>query len=125
MPFISDMKLVYSACDLLVARAGATTIAEVAYLGLPVIFVPSTNVAANHQYKNAKSIVDSGAGILVEDQNLPKELTKTVHSTIFNDELLISLSKNIIKYSKPNAAKDIALSVLNLAEKKREELNDK
>ena len=116
VPFVSDMKLVYSACDLLVARAGATTIAEVAYLGIPVIFVPSTNVAANHQYKNAKSIVDAGAGILIEDHKLSAELSKTVINTINNEVLLSSLSKNIIKFSKPNAAKDIALSVLSLAE---------
>lgn len=124
IPFISDMQLVYSACDLMVARAGATTIAEAAYLGLPVIFVPSTNVAANHQFINAKSIVESRAGILVEDTNLDKELTKTVIDTINNQDLLGSLSKNILKFSKPNAAKDIALSVLGLAEKMREELND-
>ncbi len=54
----SEMEVAFSACDLLVAKVGATTIAEVAYLGLPVIFVPSTNVAANHQYKNAKSLLD-------------------------------------------------------------------
>ena len=116
VPFVTDMKMVYSACDLLVARAGATTIAEVAYLGLPVVFVPSTNVAANHQYKNAKSIVDARAGILIEDHKLSVELSKTVISTIKNEELLSSLSENITKFSKPNAAKDIALSVLSLAE---------
>ena len=117
LPFISDMKKVYSACDLLVARAGATTIAEVAYLGLPVIFVPSSNVAANHQYKNAKSIVDGKAGLLMEDSKVSEEFAEMVISTINNQSLLELLSKNIKKFARPNAAKEIALDILSLAEK--------
>lgn len=115
-PFISEMGLAYSACDLLLARAGATTIAEVAYLGLPVIFVPSTNVAANHQYKNAVSIVEKKAGILVKDAELTEKLYYTVIETINNNDLLDSLRKNIVNFSKPEAAKDIALDALRLAE---------
>lgn len=117
MPFISDMSKVYSACDLLVARAGATTIAEVAYLGIPVIFVPSSNVAANHQYKNAISIVDGKAGLMIEDSKVSELLSEIVINTIFNTALLESLSDNIKEFSKPNAAKDIALDVLEMAEK--------
>lgn len=115
MPFIADMKLVYSACDLVVARAGATTIAEVAYLGLPVVFVPSTNVAANHQYKNAKSIVDSDSGILIEDSKLSEKLCDTIINSINNNELLHKLRQNIKQFAKPNAARDIANDVLFLA----------
>lgn len=119
LPFISDMGKAYSSCDLLVARAGATTIAEVAYLGLPVIFVPSTNVAANHQFKNAKSIENSKAGILLEDKKVEYEISTIVSNTIINEELLTELKRNIKKFSKPNAAKDIADDVLRLAEIKQ------
>lgn len=115
LPFITDMAKAYSSCDLVVARAGATTIAEVAYLGLPVIFVPSTNVAANHQYKNAKSIEDSNAGILIEDKNIESDISKIVNDTMNNELLLSELKLNIKKFSKPNAAKDIAEDVLRLA----------
>ncbi len=115
MPFISDMSSAYSSCDLLVARAGATTIAEVAFLGLPVIFIPSTNVAANHQYKNAKSITDLEAGLLIEDKNLNQEFTSSVVNTIADDSLLEKLKNNIKKISKPEAANNIANDILKLA----------
>jgi len=116
--FISNMSEAYSCCDLLLARAGATTIAETAFLGIPTIFVPSTNVAANHQYKNAKSLVDDNAGMMIEDSNLLKNLSQIILETISNSDLLSTLSNNIKKYSKPNAAEEIALDVLQLAEVK-------
>lgn len=116
MAFISDMAKAYSACDLLLARAGATTIAEVAYLGLPVIFVPSKNVAANHQYKNAKSLVDVNAGLLIEDDRLEESLSKAVIDAIKNEKLLSDLKQNIRNLAKPDAAKNIALDVIKLAE---------
>jgi len=125
MPFISDIGKMYSACDLLLARAGATTIAEVAYLGLPVIFVPSPNVAANHQYKNAKSLEDTGAGLIIKDSDIFENLGDTIVNTIFNEELLKTLRANIKKYAKPNAAEEIALDVLRLAQINKSELNDK
>ncbi|MCB0732020.1 MAG: undecaprenyldiphospho-muramoylpentapeptide beta-N-acetylglucosaminyltransferase [Ignavibacteriae bacterium] len=118
MPFISDMQKAYSACDLMIARAGATTIAEVSHLGLPAIFVPSVNVAANHQFKNAKSLVDQNAGLLIEDYELSDKILETVLNTIYNNELLLTLKENIKKLSKPNAAKVIAEDILQLAENK-------
>lgn len=115
--FLSDMALAYSACDLLLARAGATTIAEVAYLGLPVIFVPSTNVAANHQYLNAKSLLDNNAALLIEDKNLNKELVGCITKTVEDKNLINQLKLNIKKFSKPDSAKVIAEDVINLAKK--------
>lgn len=115
-PFISEMEAAFSACDLLVARAGATTIAEVAYLGLPVIFVPSANVAANHQYKNAKSLLDKNACLMIEDSRLPIDFGVKVIEAISNNALLSELKENIKKISKPNAAYEIALDVIRLAE---------
>lgn len=115
-PFLSDMGKAYSSCDLLIARAGATTIAEVAYLGLPVIFVPSTNVAANHQYKNAKSIIDSDAGLMIQDAELSEKLFDVVFKTINDENKMLALEENIKLFSKPEAARDIALDVIKLAE---------
>ena len=83
--FIDKMNLAYSACDLLLARAGATTIAEILVLGIPSILVPSPNVAENHQYFNAKSLVDKNAAILIEDKIINNELFNSVVNTI-NDE---------------------------------------
>lgn len=116
-PFIDDMSAAFSASDLLVARAGATTITEVAYLGIPVIFIPSPNVAADHQYKNAKAISDASAGLLIEDKNLHSDLADTIKQLINNDERLDELKKNIASFAKPEAANIIAESGIRLAEK--------
>ena len=118
-PFISEMELAFSACDLLVARAGATTIAEVAFLGIPGIFIPSTNVAANHQFKNAKSLLDKNACLMIEDSRLPIDFGNEVVKAISNDKMLSDLKENIKKFSKPNAAYDIALDVIRLAENRK------
>ncbi|MBK7105826.1 MAG: undecaprenyldiphospho-muramoylpentapeptide beta-N-acetylglucosaminyltransferase [Ignavibacteriae bacterium] len=115
-PFITEMEKAYSACDLIVARAGATTIAEIAYLGLPVLFIPSKNVAANHQYKNAKSLSDNYAALLIEDSELNLKLGSLILKSITDEILLNKLSKNIKSFSKPNAAKVIAEEVIKLAE---------
>jgi UDP-N-acetylglucosamine--N-acetylmuramyl-(pentapeptide) pyrophosphoryl-undecaprenol N-acetylglucosamine transferase len=116
LPFIDDMSAAFSACDLLIARAGATTITEVSYLGIPVIFVPSSNVAANHQYKNAKAISDESAAILIEDKNLKSRLVNTVIEVINNEEKLGEMKKNISAFAKPNAARVIAESAIKMAE---------
>ena len=114
--FIDDMPKVYSAADLVVARSGATTIAEIAYLGIPVIFVPSPNVAENHQYINAKSLCDENAAEMIVDNNLNQEITEKVISLINNENKLKEFAVNIKKFSKPNAAKEIAESAIALAE---------
>ncbi len=116
--FISEMDIAYSACDLVLARAGATTIAEVAYLGLPVLFVPSTNVAANHQYKNAKSLVDNNAALLINDSDIKGLLKDTLLKSIQDETLLLKLKTNIKKYSTPDAAKNIASEIIDMAESK-------
>jgi len=116
LDFIDDMSAAFSACDLLIARAGATTITEVSYLGLPVIFVPSPHVAANHQYKNAKAISDASAAVLIEDKNLKSQLGKTIFELINDDARLTLLRKNISAFAKPGAAKVIAESAIKMAE---------
>ncbi|MCX7797870.1 MAG: undecaprenyldiphospho-muramoylpentapeptide beta-N-acetylglucosaminyltransferase [Melioribacter sp.] len=116
LPFISDMQAAYSACDLVLARAGATTIAEISSIGLPVIFVPSTNVAANHQYLNAKVLTENNAAILIEDNNLQNEFLPKVIEIINDEEKLTTLKKNIKQFSRPEAANIIAERIIKLAE---------
>jgi len=117
MPFIDNMSAAYSSADLIVARAGATTVAEISYLGLPVIFVPSPNVAADHQYKNAKSLEEVGAAVVIKDSLVNDILHQTIVDTINNADLLNTMSEKIKIFSKPEAAENIALSALQLAEK--------
>jgi UDP-N-acetylglucosamine--N-acetylmuramyl-(pentapeptide) pyrophosphoryl-undecaprenol N-acetylglucosamine transferase len=116
LDFIEDMNAAYSACDLLIGRSGATTIAEILVLGIPSILVPSPNVAENHQYHNAKSLEEKEATILIEDKNLNTELLKTVTDTIINDSVLKKLSENAVKLAKPLAAETIAKSAIKFAE---------
>lgn len=117
--YIDDIAIAYSAADLVIARAGATTIAEVSVLGLPVLFIPSPNVAADHQYKNAKTIVDADAAELIKDDELDKKFKSTLVELLNNPKKLERMKKNIKIFSKPDAAEVIAKSAINLAEKKK------
>ncbi len=115
MPFITNMDEAYSACDLLVARAGATTIAEVLALGIPAILIPSPNVAENHQYFNARSLADRNAAILIEDEKAGLKLLEEILTVIHNGEKLRELSSNAVALGKPNAAEVIAEHAINFA----------
>jgi UDP-N-acetylglucosamine--N-acetylmuramyl-(pentapeptide) pyrophosphoryl-undecaprenol N-acetylglucosamine transferase len=114
-PFIKDMSIAYSAADLLIARAGATTIAEITSIGIASILVPSPNVAANHQYHNAKSLSDLNASILLEDKNLT-ELPDTVINLINDKNKLAMLRQNALLAGKPDAADTIAKNAIKYAE---------
>ncbi len=115
LKYLDDVAKAYSAADLLIARAGATTIAEVAQIGIPVIFVPSPNVAANHQYKNAKVLVDTEAAELIEDTEFNKKIVEVVKSIIFNKDELNKLKLNIKKFAKPDAIKTISNEIIKMA----------
>lgn len=114
--FIDDMNSAYSACDLLLARAGATTIAELLNLGIPSVLVPSPNVAGNHQFHNAKYLSDNNAAVMIEDKNLKSELISCVSEILASDEKLSLLKNNAMKLAKPDAAKIIAQSAIRFAE---------
>ncbi len=118
MAFIDEMNIAYSACDLLLARAGATTIAELLVLGIPSILVPSPNVAENHQYYNAKSLAEKGAAILVEDKNINSDLYGTVTALMADDNRTAVIKKNAVALGKPAAAEEIAISAINYAKSK-------
>ncbi|MCX6151660.1 MAG: undecaprenyldiphospho-muramoylpentapeptide beta-N-acetylglucosaminyltransferase [Ignavibacteriales bacterium] len=116
IPFIDDMSAAFSTCDLLISRAGATTIAEITNLGIASILVPSPNVAANHQYFNAKSLADKRAAILVKDRETNDSLFDAIINLVFNEEELNTLKENVKKFSKPEAASVIAKRAIKLAE---------
>lgn len=87
-PYISNMLEVLASSDLILCRAGATTIAEITALGLPTIFVPSPNVTADHQTKNAQALVDIGAAKMIKDIELTADTMLASISEIFSDEEL-------------------------------------
>ncbi|MCZ7608739.1 MAG: undecaprenyldiphospho-muramoylpentapeptide beta-N-acetylglucosaminyltransferase [Ignavibacterium sp.] len=115
LDFIEDMDKAYSACDVLVARAGATTIAELTTLGIASILIPSPHVAENHQYYNAKSLADNDAAVLIKDSDVKKVLMNKIIEIADDEEQLKSLSENAKKLSKPEAANTIAKSAINYA----------
>jgi UDP-N-acetylglucosamine--N-acetylmuramyl-(pentapeptide) pyrophosphoryl-undecaprenol N-acetylglucosamine transferase len=115
LDFIDDMNKAYSVCDLLVARAGATTIAELSFLGIASILIPSPHVAENHQYYNAKSLADNGAALLIKDSDLKLNLKNKILEVALNKNMLISLRENAKINSKPNAANEIAKNAINYA----------
>lgn len=113
--YFDNISLTYDVADLLIVRAGATTIAEVAALELPVIFVPSPNVAENHQYKNAKVLYDANAAELITDKEISDSVVEVVKRLIFNSEKLNEYRNNIRKFAKPDAANVIASEIIKLA----------
>jgi len=106
--FIEEIGTAYSAADLVIARAGATTIAELAFLGLPAVFIPSPNVAANHQYKNAEVLARAEACAVLNEKEANEKLEKVILEIVFDENKLQRFSENISKYSNPDAAKKIA-----------------
>ena len=115
--FISDMGAAYRAADLVVSRAGASSISEFCLIGKPVILVPSPNVAEDHQTKNAMALVDKEAALYVKDADAPQRLLKLSVDTVSNSAKLESLSKNILKLGMPDSANVIAEEVIKLTGK--------
>ena len=105
LPFIKDMDKAFSAADIIVSRSGASIISELCFVGKPVIFIPSPNVAENHQYKNAKKLYDLGAAEYVEEDEIEYKLTSIINKILLSDIYYSSLSDKISAFSKPNASK--------------------
>ena len=109
LSFIKDMARVYAVTDLAVCRAGATTIAELTYWGIPAIYVPFPYATADHQTTNAKTIVEAGGGILLNERDLqPESLGEIVKQLIGNEERLQIMSSASRSLARPNAAQKIA-----------------
>ena len=115
--FISDMGAAYKAADLVVSRAGASSISEFCLIGKPVILVPSPNVAEDHQTKNAMALVAKDAALYVKDADAPAEVIALAIKTVKDDERLASLGANIKKLGLPDSADIIANEVIKLARK--------
>ncbi|MBQ5493785.1 MAG: undecaprenyldiphospho-muramoylpentapeptide beta-N-acetylglucosaminyltransferase [Prevotella sp.] len=116
--FITDMGAAYKSADLVISRAGASSISEFCLIGKPVILVPSPNVAEDHQTKNALALSTKDAAIYVKDSEAPSTLLELAVKTVNDEAKLKSLSENILKLALPDSAKIIANEVIRLAEGK-------
>jgi undecaprenyldiphospho-muramoylpentapeptide beta-N-acetylglucosaminyltransferase len=114
MDFISDMGAAYKAADLVISRAGASSISEFQLIGKPVILVPSPNVAEDHQTKNAMALVNKGAALFVKDAEAPNKLLQLAIDIVTNEQKLTSLSQNVKKMGLHNSADVIANEVIKL-----------
>ena len=115
LDFISDMAAAYRAADLVISRAGASSISEFCLIGKAVILVPSPNVAEDHQTKNALALVHKDAALYVKDAEAKDQLIPLAIKTVVDDARLKTLSDNVLKLALPDSAKIIAQEVLKLA----------
>ncbi len=112
--FVDDMRTAYATADLVIGRAGSTTIAEAQLLGKPIILVPSPWVAEDHQTKNARALVSQRAAVLVTDSDAGTKLVKTAIELVDQPEVLGELSTCILALATPGAVNHIAREVLSL-----------
>jgi len=114
MAFIERMDLVYAAADIVISRAGASSVSELCIVGKPVVFIPSPNVAEDHQTKNAKSIADKNGAILIRESELDSTFESTFSDLIGNENKQHELSQNIKSLALPNATKAIVEEIIKL-----------
>ncbi len=111
--FIKEIQMLYRAADLIISRAGASAIAELAIMERPVIFVPFPYAAEDHQRVNAQRLVEKNAASMVLDADLFDGLLDETYKILFDEELSDEYSKNIAKMAVKDADKNIALNILN------------
>ncbi|MBO7291123.1 MAG: UDP-N-acetylglucosamine--N-acetylmuramyl-(pentapeptide) pyrophosphoryl-undecaprenol N-acetylglucosamine transferase, partial [Bacteroidaceae bacterium] len=116
MAFISRMDMAYKAADLVISRAGASSISELCLLEKPVILVPSPNVAEDHQTKNAEALSSRGAAVLIKDANARNELVPTALQLVEDSISLLSMSSTIATMAERNSAGRIVDIVSRIVE---------
>lgn len=115
--FIDRMDLIYAAADIVISRAGASSVSELCLVGKPTIYIPSPNVAEDHQTKNAQAIVNKKGAILIKESDLDETFQTVFSEVISNEALQNELSENSEKLGKPNATRDIVEEIIKLINK--------
>ncbi|MBQ9077292.1 MAG: undecaprenyldiphospho-muramoylpentapeptide beta-N-acetylglucosaminyltransferase [Muribaculaceae bacterium] len=118
VPFISRMELAYRAADIVVSRAGAGTISELQLVGLPVILVPSPNVAEDHQRKNAQALADRNAAVMILDCDSRASLGKEIVSLLGDEQRRALLAANIHEMALPDADEKIVDRIYDILDRK-------
>ncbi len=113
-PFIDRMEYAFGAADLIVCRAGATTIAEVTRVGKPAVVIPYPFAAGDHQTHNAKSLTDAGAAVMIPDKEVRQSLKETVLQLLNDRQRLMAMSEASLRLGRPGAAREIAETVLDM-----------
>lgn len=119
-PYILNMPQVFADIDLVVGRSGATTLAEITALGIPSILIPSPNVTEDHQTKNAMSLVDNGAAVLLkEDELTPSSLVSNLDDLMEKQDVRDRMASQSKLIGKPNAADDLIQVMLDAVREKK------
>ncbi|MGB5942885.1 MAG: undecaprenyldiphospho-muramoylpentapeptide beta-N-acetylglucosaminyltransferase [Leeuwenhoekiella sp.] len=116
--FIDTMKTAYAAADFFISRAGAGSVSELCIVGKPVIFIPSPNVAEDHQTKNAQAVVKELAALMIAEKNLEAEFQHVFSGLLGNTEKQQLLSQNIKKLALPKATEAIVDEIEKLLKKR-------
>jgi UDP-N-acetylglucosamine--N-acetylmuramyl-(pentapeptide) pyrophosphoryl-undecaprenol N-acetylglucosamine transferase len=114
LSFIDRMDFVYAAADVVISRSGASSVSELCIVGKPVLFIPSPNVAEDHQTKNAQAIVDKDGALMLKEVQLDTQFQNVFGDLISNTEKQQRLGENIKKLAKVNATKDIVNEIEKL-----------
>jgi UDP-N-acetylglucosamine--N-acetylmuramyl-(pentapeptide) pyrophosphoryl-undecaprenol N-acetylglucosamine transferase len=112
--FIERMDLAYAAADVIISRSGASSVSELCIVGKPVIFIPSPNVAEDHQTKNAQAIVDAKG---LKENQLDTQFAKTFTDLLQNEAWQAELGRNIRSLALPDATRDIVDEIEQLLTK--------
>lgn len=116
--FLDQMDLAYAAADIVISRAGAISVSELCLVGKPVLFIPSPNVAEDHQTKNARALAEKNAALVLKENELEKSFQQVFKELLSSEEQQKQLSENIKKMARPNATAEIADEVEKLIEVK-------
>ena len=112
--FIDRMDLIYAAADFVISRAGASSVSELCLVGKPTLFIPSPNVAEDHQTKNAQAVVSQEGALLLKESELDTKFETVFGELIADESLQKKLSANIQKLAKPNATAAIVEEIVKL-----------
>jgi len=115
--YLNNMDLAYAAADVVISRAGASSVSELCIVGKPVVFIPSPNVAEDHQTKNAMAVVDKDAALIIKEEDLGADFENKFSQLIAAPDRQKELGENIKKLALVNATKDIVNEVEKLLKK--------
>lgn len=117
--FLNRMDLAYAAADVIISRAGAGSVSELCIVGKPVLFIPSPNVAENHQAKNAMAIMEKHAALMITEEELNERFDPCFFNLLKDENTMKRYSENIKKLALPNATSDIVDEVEKLINNKK------
>lgn len=119
VPYIENMTRIMKKTDLMISRAGASTLSEIIALKIPSILIPSPYVSNNHQYKNALNLIQEKAAILLDEKELKEDiLVKNVDELIMDSSRQNEMKQRLTKFDTPNSATKIVKSIQELIDRK-------